>query len=354
MSEIHPFKKIVKDINADNIPKVCLLFGEEKYLIDWAARSIIDKTVNENFKVFDFIKLDAEKSDIHELEAACETMPMASRKRIVLIEGYKSAKRKAAGDNEACGKENESDKGGMEKYMKDIPQTCLLVIKADYVNKTSSLYKYVKKIGGDYDFSKLDSGTLTDFIKKEFKQNGKQAEQKAINRLIDMSGYFNRESEYGLYDFQNEIKKISDYTDSGIINESHVEDVIIPTLDDDVFSMLDAITSGKVNKAFSILNVILQEKNKEFMIMATIASHFDSALMMAEMFERGYDMKEIASYLKVHPFRVQKMSKMAREIPVKKLRKLLKKALMMEALVKSGEMEAKLSLETFLISIKYE
>ena len=63
MSEIHPFKKIVKDINADNIPKVCLLFGEEKYLIDWAARSIIDKTVNENFKVFDFIKLDAEKSD---------------------------------------------------------------------------------------------------------------------------------------------------------------------------------------------------------------------------------------------------------------------------------------------------
>ena len=94
-----------------------------------------------------------------------------------------------------------------------------------------------------------------------------------------------------------------------------------------MFSMLDAITSGKVNKAFSILNVILQEKNKEFMIMATIASHFDSALMMAEMFERGYDMKEIASYLKVHPFRVQKMSKMAREIPVKKLRKLLKKAL---------------------------
>ena len=86
--------------------------------------------------------------------------------------------------------------------------TCLFVIKADYVNKTSSLYKYVKKIGGDYDFSKMDRGTLTDFIKKEFKQNGKQAEQKAINRLIDMSGYFNRESEYGLYDFQNEIKKI--------------------------------------------------------------------------------------------------------------------------------------------------
>ena len=43
MSEIHPFKKIVKDINADNIPKVCLLFGEEKYLIDWAARSIEDR-----------------------------------------------------------------------------------------------------------------------------------------------------------------------------------------------------------------------------------------------------------------------------------------------------------------------
>lgn len=369
MAEEHPFKKIVKDIKNDDLPQVCLLFGEEDYLVDWAAGSISNKFISSEARAFDLMKIDAESLELGQLQSACETVPLISEKKVVLLEGYKSQKRRSSESKADENRDKEEDGeyaedasnskkvrvkkeyNTLEEYIKNIPETCILIIKADYINKTSAMYKYAKKIGGAYEFIKLDKGTLADFIKKEFRNNGKQVDPGAVNKLIDMSGYFNRESQYGLYDFKNEIKKISDYANLDIINSSHVEEVTIPTLDDDIFNMLDAITSGKSSRALTILYGVLQEKNKEFMVMGMIVSHMETVLMISEMLEDGYDLKEIASELKMHPFRVQKASKMARALPYKRLRRIFKDALMMEGNVKSGLLEPGLSVETFLLSI---
>jgi len=84
----HPFRTIVKQFKTSaqtgDYPQVILLCGREDFLINWAKKFIKEQVVEPSAAEIDFSSFSDENSDPYEITAACETLPLMSRKKLVI------------------------------------------------------------------------------------------------------------------------------------------------------------------------------------------------------------------------------------------------------------------------------
>lgn len=111
-------------MKADAISNLVLLCGEEQYLVHWAADLLVDKYVNKACESLDFTKLEPEEVTIERIKESCETLSMLSPRRVVMLPEFPPALgQKLKGFSE-------SDEKELLDYLKDLPETCLLIITA--------------------------------------------------------------------------------------------------------------------------------------------------------------------------------------------------------------------------------
>ena len=86
--EPHSYKRIQAELKEDRLKNILLLFGREKYLIRWACEQIRKRYVMSAAELFDFVKIDGSSEDTGRISEACETLPMLSEKRVVLVSDF--------------------------------------------------------------------------------------------------------------------------------------------------------------------------------------------------------------------------------------------------------------------------
>ena len=120
----HAFQTIGKDLKTGDIPIWCCLCGEEQYLVHWATEQLLEKYINKACQTLDFTRLEPESLTIDSIRESCETLSMMSERRVVLIPEFPPALgQKLKGFSE-------SDEKELLEYLKNIPDTCLLIITA--------------------------------------------------------------------------------------------------------------------------------------------------------------------------------------------------------------------------------
>ena len=106
-----------------------------------------------------------------------------------------------------------------------------------------------------------------------------------LKYLIDETGYFNRETEYTIFNLENDIKKIIAYNETGNITVEDINQTLKGDLDKFAFDFLDAVTSGRKDKAFRILNNILGNGGEVFSVLGLLVNQFELMLETKEMAE---------------------------------------------------------------------
>ena len=104
----------------EDLQNILLMSGREKYLIRWACEQIRKKYVAPAAEFFDFVKIDGASEEISGITEACETLPMLSEKRVVLVTDFE----------ESSGRGDE-----IAEYMKDFPQSTILLLLCDRVDE---------------------------------------------------------------------------------------------------------------------------------------------------------------------------------------------------------------------------
>lgn len=346
MSEIkneHAFKTFNNTLKEGNFKNVILLFGVEEYLVRWACNSLEKKYINSQTKALDLIKLNQDVSVDYIIES-CETFSMFSNMRIVLVNDFlplNSEKAKGYSKEE------------IEKlitYLKDVNRGTFLVFKSYEVSKSSSLYKAILEVGNVFDFNKLDEQTLTSFTYKEFKNNGFELDKGTIKYFIDQTGYFNRESEYRIFNLINDVIKISAYSSGGKITREAIDTVLVGDMDTFVFNFLDAISNGKKDLAFVLLENILKDTDV-YQLSGLLINQFELMLEVMELKKEGLSLEKIVSQLKVHEFRVKKALQASERIGVEKIKSTLISLYEIDRNIKTGVVDGKLSLEMIVSKI---
>ena len=341
----HAFKRIDKDIKSNSIRSLLLLFGREGFLIHWAVETIVKKYVNEACRELDFTKLDGTAVTFEEIRNACETMPFLSERRVVLVSDFKLIE---GGKTKGF---NEEEEGILAGYLKNVPESCLLVFTSEGADKRKKLYKAAEGFGGVYEFGELDEKSLKAYIEKRFKDAGKTARASVVAELIAASGYYDKETDYTLYNLENDIKKAIAYTEQAEIGMEAVENTVSGNMDTNVFAMIDFLGRDRKDEAYQMLHNLLVSGEQVYKLLALLCSHFEIILEVKEMKEEGKTFAEMKDILGIHEFRIKKAASFSEKYTVQSLRRILQKTYEIDRNIKTGLLESSLALELFIAEI---
>lgn len=321
-------RQINDDVKTGNFKPCYLIYGEEVYLRlqnrDKLANAMMAGADKMNFHHY-------EGSGINPLEVIdmAETMPFFAERRVIIIENsglFKSG----------CPE--------LAEYIKNQSETtCFIFVETD-VDKRKDMYKAVHAKGLDISCDKQDEETLKKWVAMNVRKEGKNISPMALAYLIDRVGT-------DMANIVNEVEKLICYCiDKDEISKEDVDAVCANWLTSRIFDMTDAIVEKNQKKAIDLYYDLLALKEPAPKIQALIIRQFNIMLQVKEMVTNSKDRQTIASVIKLPPFIASKYINWAQQYSMEELKNTLELCVSNDEAVKSGKLDAGISLEMIIIS----
>ncbi|MFR7990614.1 MAG: DNA polymerase III subunit delta [Anaerovoracaceae bacterium] len=341
----HSFKVFSENLKNGTTGSVLFFYGAEQYLVKWAVETLVKKYVNPAALSVDYVLLDEENVSCEQIIEACETFSMFSQRRVVWVKNF----RPLMGDS-VRGYRKE-DLIALADYTRESNPGTILIFSSEEIKASAVLPAALKKQAQCYEFDRIDKSELTSFARKRFRAAGVEISPKNLGLLIDLTGYFNRESDYRLFHFDNDIQKIIAHCSDGRVEESDIVCTVEGDADTFVFDMLDGISGNQKDKAFQLLYNILSSGRDAFSLIGAVVSQFEMMLSVKQMREDGMDLAAIHKKLGGSEYRIKKMIPYANKYSVGKLKQILSSIYETDRNIKTGLLDSQLALEMFIAGI---
>lgn len=307
-----------------------LIYGNDYGLI----KREIDKITNGTSDVVKYDLLVSNVSDVIE-EASC--MSLFGDKKVVIGENALFL----TGTNTSVN----HDIDYLTSYVnaENHDNIVILTVVQDKLDERKKIVKLLKKNVTVIHKETIDEKDLPKFVIKEFLNNGYKIDYKTASYFVD---YVGKNVDILL----SEINKMIIYKDTD--KEIFIEDILNISskgFNDNVFDLSDAIMKKDFKKIFSCYNDLMILKEEPIKIIALLASQFTLVYQSKLLSKEGFMSKDIASTLKVHPYRV----KLALETnyPDFELKDILKKLHNLDYEIKTGKVDKIVGLENFLLHL---
>ena len=350
----HASKTIIKTIDSAEKsgmwPRLILLCGKEEFLVDWSKNYIKEKVISNISEAMDYSAFGDENLDIYEIISACETLPLMSAKKMVVVNSNELFALQPKGVS------SESIES-LVKYVPKISESTILVFCCSKPNKTKAIYKAVANNGLVYDFAPLDDATLAGWMVKRLNAASKKANTADLLTFAKACGYADPERNYNLNNLENDLKKIIALSENEFITLDEMMEVSSAQGELNAFKLLDSALSGRKNDAFNILNSTLQiqmpskEMGAILSFLGLLCSQLELMLCAREREEEGQSFYEILSGTGANEYRLKKVLSAARNKSVQELRKSLDSAFQVEKDIKSGNLNQRTALELFIANL---
>jgi DNA polymerase-3 subunit delta len=323
-----------KDIKNKSIRTLYMFYGLEEFLINYYIESIAELLIPKDLLILNMLTLEGKQSTDKIIDA-CETMPVLSERKLVVIK------------NSGLFKAQKKDKDdSIIKFLNRLPEHICLIFVENEVDKRLKLFTTIKKSGLAVEFAYQKPNALVKWAIKVFKASGKEIDQTTASMLINGL-------EPGMTDILNEINKLINYLgDRKKVTMQDIETVCTKSIKSRIFDITDAVAEKNPEKAMGLLNDLLMLKEPVQKIYFMITRQLRQVLQVKLLSEQGFSQKEIASQLSLHPFVASKLIKQAAGFTKEKLLELMSTALEMDVAVKSGRLgDHQLATEILIIKM---
>jgi DNA polymerase-3 subunit delta len=272
---------------------VYLLFGEETYLRDAAAKFIADKALNDSsLREFNETFFSLAESKIEYALAAAEQMPMISARRVVRIT---EAVVSGTGKKDTL---KEEDEAVLTRYLARPSETSVVIFVADEIDKRRKISKLLLENSVAVEFTALSDNELTDEVRKSLKKVNTQIEDRAVRQLINLIGS-------NLRKLTTEAEKLAVAAlPDALITFEMVEQLVPNSRELSNFELTDYLLAKNRPRALEILHKILDDGAEPLMLLGLIASNFHRLFLAKELMRNGIDRSEVARTMKL-PFSKQ-------------------------------------------------
>lgn len=330
---------IHKKVKANQLSALYLLYGKESYFIDDLTQLIISNTLNEEERDFNLSTYDLEEVPIDLAIEDAQTLPFFGDKRIVIAKNawfLTGTKDKEKVDHNL---------NLFETYIQSpSPFTIFIVVtNAEKLDERKKITKLLKKEAEVFEASIPDEKAMVQWIKAQTKEKQVSITDEAISLLLQ---YVRNSVTLCI----QELNKMATYVgDEGTIDVDIVRLLSSKTIEDNIFELVDCVTQGRVPEAMVIFQDLLKLNEEPIKILSLLAAQFRLLFQVKELSSKGYGQQQIASHLKIHPFRVklamQKVSYFKAETLLKAIHELAE----MDYKIKTGQIDKKLALELFIL-----
>lgn len=333
-------------LKSGEIAPVYLLFGTETYLRDKAAKKIADFALSENslreFNENEFSLNQAE--NLSYALASAEQLPMIASRRVVWITDVRVS---ASGTKDTLKEDYETL---LTAYLSRPSESSVVIFVAEEFDKRRRMAKILMENSVAVEFSKMSDGELVSWTRKEIKDAGFDAEEKAVHQLVGLVGD-------NLRRLTNEIKKVTTAAlPDKIVTFDLVESLVSNSREMSNFDLTDQLFGKDKRKPLETLKKVLDDGAEPLMILGLIAHNLRRTLMTKELMEQGVERKEVVSKMKLHPKYHEDFLKTARQSDKKKLLHIIERLAETDLAIKtskggSGNAGARMQIEMLVCEI---
>lgn len=334
------FLEFEGNIKQKKLSNFYILCGFNEQIIKENINSIIKISVNEAFKDLNFVQLDGNKVSNADIVNACETLPLMSDKKVVVIyrADFLSDKKKVSNKN---GEEIVKE---LNNY--SVPNHCILIIYYVFDDDREKISNKVKKLdrkAAVVEFTKLKGMALQKKVKDIFDEKHKDIGKAELS-------LFCNEVENNMDIIKNEIEKLCAYTEERAIEREDILALLPQKNDSDIFNLVDFISQKKPEKALEVLNELLFRGEKPTYVLSMIERQFKLMFNLKLGMENGKKSEQLSKELRLNPYICEKMMQQCKNYSISALIKAEELCIKTESDLKSQGSDDRVKLELLIIN----
>ena len=311
---------------------IYLIYGNEEYLIKTELNKILD---NLNSLTDNIIKYNLDESTIGDILLEVSTVSMFSDKKIVICENSNFLTSESKKDEEI---------DSLMKYINNPFEDVYLIfiVNNEKLDERKKIVKDLKKVSKVLICNRVDDHNLNNYIYNYFKDNNYDIDMSLVRIIKD-------KVKYDLSNIINECDKLMNYKDNNKkITKEDIENVITENIEDNVFSLTDAILNKDISKKIKIYKDLLLMGEEPIKLIVMIANQFRLLLQVKLMVKNDYRQNEIATIIKEHPYRVKLA--LNSNYSINEIIDNIKKLYKLDYDIKTGNIDKNFGLELYLLS----
>ncbi len=330
-----------KDIQNKKLQPIYLLLGEEAFLMQETIRYIVQASLLEEEKDFNLSMYDMEDTAVETALEDAETLPFMGERRVVIIKNpvfLTSEKKKEK-------VEHRIEK--LEQYIHSPAPYTIVVFVAPYekLDERKKITKLVKKQATVLEMKSLSDADAIKWMENVAQEAQIKLERDAVNQLLLLTAG-------DLMVIHQELQKLSTYVgEGGIITVETVNLLVARTLEQNIFDLIDHVIHKRSKQALQIFYDLLKNNEEPIKILSLLVNQFRLILQVKELSTIGYGQQQIATTVKVHPFRVKLALQQARLFQTEELAMILMDLAEADYEMKTGKKDKQLLLELFLMKL---
>lgn len=322
-------QNIMTDIKNRTFKRVYLLYGEEAYLKRSYKKRLIQAVIPEG-DTMNLNTYEGKGINVKEIIDVAETMPFFADFRLIVMENtgfFKSA--------------NED----MAEYVKEIPESTILLFVEDEADKRNRLFKTVRDKGYVCEMTRQPDAKLITWLLGMMGKEGKRITEADMKLFLSRTGN-------DMENIYQEWQKLNAYTAGrAVITSADIEEVCSVQITGKIFEMIHAISERRQKQALEYYYDLLTLKEPPMRILFLMAREFNLLLQVKQLSSEGKAAAEIAKRTKLQGFLVGKYTAQAKQFSEEDLRTALTECVETEESVKTGRIDDRLGVE--LLIIKY-
>jgi len=319
-------------IKTGEFARVYLLFGTERFLLSRWRDALCKAVLREDLRDMNMDVFEGAVAAQTIIDAA-ETMPFMADCRLIVVK-----------DSGLFASGRSDDSATMAEYVKDIPDTAVVLFVETDVDKRGRLYKRLadKAIGITVEAATPKDAELADWAVKYAAGLGKKmAKAVAIGLVRTVSADMQRLS--------TEITKLAAHAGGNpAITADDVALLCTKSLEGRIFDLMRAIGNRDAKTASVLYGNLIALKESPLMILAMIARHFRFCLQCGALAER-MSQRDIAAKLSLQPFAVRDFVETARNFSQGAMIAGLTDCLETDCAIKSGEIGDVVGVEVLIV-----
>lgn len=319
-------RKINQDIKNQTFQKMYLLYGEEGYLRKQYKERLKMAICGED--TMNYAYFEGKSADVNEIISIADTMPFFADKRLVVVE------------NSGFFKKTDEK---MTEYLKNLPESTVLVFSEEETDKRGKMFKRVKELGYICEMAEQTPTTLAKWAAGILEHQGKKITRETMDYFLLAVGT-------DMNHISTELQKLISYTgDREVITSEDINEICSVITVSKIFDMVDAMGNKNRAKALDLYYDMIELREPPMRILYMLSRQFRIMLEAQELHKNGMDAKAVAAKLGLAPFVVNKALRQAEKFKAGDIKNALKECLTVEEDVKNGRLEDKTGVEMILI-----
>ncbi|WP_283678834.1 DNA polymerase III subunit delta [Lentilactobacillus sp. Marseille-Q4993] len=332
------YTQLLNNLKNNKYKQLYVVKGAQEYLSDQIKQAFVNLIPDEE-RDMNVSNFDMEETPISVAVEDAVSIPFFGEKRLVFINRpffLTGSKSKSKVNH------NLDD---LLAYLEHPEESSVVVFFAPYekLDARKKVTKLLTKQAEVIDISKISESEIKTLVADKLNASEMTIDQDALEKLLELTAG-------NLTKIMAELPKLMLYNQqSKVIDVESVTGLVTRSMEQNVFDLVNSVLLRRANESLDIYHQLLLENEEPLRINAVLVQQFRLMIQVNILQKHGYAQGNIASALKVHPFRVKLAMQSVRKYHYDELRDAYLGLIDIERKLKSTSQTPELLFELFIV-----